>query len=205
MDMNLAMRSGQGVDLPYFIEWRPMLWTPAVNWLLGNKERFKGKRVLDLGCRYGRMSSLFGLLGAHVLGVEIERVSLDRAREEADRWKVSDKVSFTHYDGNPLHIDGHDYDFIFTKSVLVVVPKLDEFLNSLSKKLASGGEIMMAENISGGTALNAVRKLIIHRDWGFKDHFHGVNDHFILAVRNAFTIMERRNYYGLVAAIRATL
>src|SRR5437763_8245269 len=64
--------------LPYFVDWRPRLWVPTVRWLLGDPARFQGKTVLEFGCRSGRMSCLFGLLGAQVLGVELPDVSLEK-------------------------------------------------------------------------------------------------------------------------------
>lgn len=191
-------------NLSYFVEWRPALWAPAVRWLIEDPKRFAGKRVLDLGCRHGRMSCFFGLLGAEVTGVELECVSLEKAWEEADRWHVRDRVQFINYDGNPLNIPGPDYDFVFTKSVLVVVPELDKFLAALSNKLNSGGELIMAENLAGGPLLNLLRRAIIHRHWhGFEDQFHGVDANFLATVGRTFDIVALRAYYGLVASIRA--
>jgi len=191
-------------NMPYFVEWRPALWTPAVRWLIDDPKRFAGKSVLDLGCRYGRMSCFFGLLGATVTGVELEGVSLEKAWAEADRWHLGHRVQFLNYDGNPLNIPGDGYDFIFTKSVLVVVPELDTFLVALSHKLNSGGELMMAENLAGGAFLNFLRRVIIHRRWrDLEDNFHGIDAAFLDTVGQVFDISAFRTYYGLVGTIRA--
>jgi SAM-dependent methyltransferase len=190
--------------LSYFVEWRPALWTPAVRWLIGAPERFRGKRVLDLGCRYGRMSCLFGLLGADVTGVELEDVSLERARQEAIHWNVAHRVQFVQYNGDPLNIPGFDYDFVFTKSVLVIVPQLSQFLVALADRLKPGGELMMAENFAGSRELAWLRRVLIHRLWsGFDDQFHGVDSDFLATVAQTFDIVAWKCYFGLVASISA--
>ncbi len=138
-------------------------------------------------------------------GIDLERVSLDRARDEARRWELADRVQFLNYDGNPMHIPGLEYDFIFTKSVLVVVPELEVegFLAALSRKLAFGGELMAAENLAGGRLLRLVRRFVIHRRWrGVEDAFHGVDKGFLSSMSKAFEITGFKSYYGLVAAIR---
>ena len=191
-------------NLPYFIEWRSMLWTPAVRWILGDPGRFDGKRVLELGCRHGRMSCLFGLMGAEVLGVELNGVSLDVAWQEVDHWDLRNRVSFLHYDGNPSNIKEEGFDYVFSKSVLVVVPDIDRFLTSLLPKLSEGSELMLVENLDGGKFYYFIRRYLIHRQWkDFKDRFHGVDKDFIAQVSGLFSVPEIRNYYGIVAAIRA--
>ncbi len=198
-DINLSYPT-----LSYFVEWRPLLWTPAVKWLIGDPKRFIGKRVLDLGCRSGRMSCLFGLLGASVTGLELNQVSLHEAWEEAKRWNLIGQVHFEHYDGNPSHIPGDNYDFIFTKSVLVVIDDLGTFLPGLALKLSRDGELLAAENLTGGRFLKFVRRYFIHRRWrGFESRFHGVDLKFLTILNEVFKIVELKRYYGLVIAIRA--
>jgi hypothetical protein len=40
--------------LRYCVGWRPYLWLRPLEYALGDPARFAGKRVLDLGCRFGR-------------------------------------------------------------------------------------------------------------------------------------------------------
>ena len=182
-----------------------MLWTPAVRWLIGDTRRFVGKRVLDLGCGHGRMSCLFGLLGATVQGVDLEPTNVAKAREEANRWNLGDRVQFAKCDSEPLHLPGSGYDFVFTKSVLVVVPVVDTFMAGLSQKLKPGAELMLAENLSGSGFLKMLRFGVLHRrDRGFeRSSFHGVDQSFLIALGRRFDVVEYKKYYGLVAAIRA--
>lgn len=197
------------LDLSYFVGWHSLLWTPPVRWLLGSPERFNGKHVLEIGCGSGRMASLFGLFGASVLGVEPEGHTFQDAQNEAVKWGVTDKVRFTNYDGNPLNIPGNQFDFIFTKSVLVVIPDLRKYMNLLSRKVRNDGEIMLAENMQNGMVLRRIRRralrLYRYHRWGSDpyDKFSGVNQDFLDKVGETFQIIEYKKYYGFVAAIRA--
>ncbi len=196
--------AGAELDLSYFVEWRGRLWAPAVEYLLQDPTRFVGKKVMELGCRHGRMSCLFGLLGASVVGVELSDVSLENARDEARRWNLEERVSFTSYDGDPANLPAGDFDYVFTKSVLVVVSDLEAFLSTLATKMKSGGELMVAENLTGGRALRLARRLVTYtRHSDLKDRFEGVDDRFVTRMNGAFNVVGMQTYYGSVAAIRA--
>jgi len=194
----------EATKLSYFVDWRQSLWTPAVEYLVGDPERFRGKTVLELGCRTGRMSCLFGLLGATVLGVDLPGVELQSARDEAERWKVSARVSFVTYDGTVDNIPGRDFDYIFTKSVLVMIPELETFLRGLAAKLGDGGELLAAENVAGGSLLRLGRQIWTYRRYrGLEHRFNGVDPEFLSIVRRVFGSVDVKQFYGTVAAIRA--
>jgi 2-polyprenyl-3-methyl-5-hydroxy-6-metoxy-1,4-benzoquinol methylase len=136
--------------LPYFVDWRPRLWTPAVRWLLGDPARFRGKKVLELGSRTGRMSCLFVSLGAEVLGVDLPRVCLDSARRETAALGVSDRVHFVNYSDDPTSIPDGDFVFVFSKSVFVLVADVKQLRTALSAKMKPSAELFLAENLAGG-------------------------------------------------------
>jgi SAM-dependent methyltransferase len=191
-------------QLPYFVDWRPLLWGPAVRWLLGDPGRFRGKKVLDLGTRTGRMACLFGLLGARALGVDLPAVPLDGARSEAERWGVSDRVRFLSYSGDSAALPEGDFDFVFTKSVLVMIPAMGLFLAGLAPVLRRDGELLAAENLAGGALLNFLRRAFIHRRRSrFFDRVHGVDAAFRAALGQSFEVVAEKRYWGIVSAIRA--
>jgi SAM-dependent methyltransferase len=190
-------------QLSYFVDWRPRLWGPAVRWLLGDPARFRGKRILEPGCRDGRMSCLFGLLGAEVLGVDLPGVPLDGARREAERWGVSGRVRFLTYGGDPDTLPEGAFDFVFTKSVFVQVPYREAFLTGLAARLNEGGELLAAENVAGGPVLNFLRRAVLHRGREFVKRAHGVDPAFLDAVGRAFDQVEHRRFFWLVTALRA--
>jgi hypothetical protein len=142
------------------------------------------------------MSCLFGLLGATVVGVDLPHVSLNEAWSEVDRWNLQGRVSFHTYDGSPGHIPGGDYDYIFTKSVLVVIPELEDFLAGLAVKMTPNGELLAVENMVGGRLLSLIR-------WWRGYMLSGVDNDFLCMVNRVLTVTELKTYYGSVAAVRA--
>lgn len=199
----------QPIDLAYFVEWHAWLWKPAVRVVLGDPKRFVDKRVLELGHGRGRMSCLFGLLGANVTGVELHNGNLHLAQSEVERWQLQDKISFKCYDGNPMNLNETGFDFVFSKSVLVVIPNLTEFLGQLKVIMNPGGELLAIENMQRGTWLRQFRtrlfRLVRQRRWGQPPYrgFRGVNAFFLSSIREQFKIVKYQQSYGLVAAIQA--
>jgi SAM-dependent methyltransferase len=191
--------------LPYFVDWRPRLWVPTVRWLLGDPARFQGKTVLELGCRSGRMSCLFGLLGAEVLGVDLPSVSLEPARQEAVLAGVTDRVRFRNYSGDPATLPEANFDFVFTKSVLVMISPLQPFIAAVALKLKPDGQLLAAENLAGGWLVQFLRRVNMHPCRGklFRDRFHAVDAAFLATLTESFTIIEQRTSSWLVAGIRA--
>jgi SAM-dependent methyltransferase len=190
--------------LPYFVEWRPCLWVPAVRWLIGDPARFKDKKVLEVGCRSGRMSCLFGMLGAQVLGVDLPGVSLEPARQEAALAGVSNRVRFLNHGADMGTLLDDEFDFVFTKSALVMIPELAEFLAAIAPMMRADGELLAAENLAGGRLLQFVRRVIAdRRRAGFLNRFHGVNATFLATLGRMFEVVGQRRFYGLVTALRA--
>lgn len=204
-----AYHNQQPLDLDYFVEWHTWLWRPAVQAVLGDPYRFVGKRVLELGCARGRMSCLFALLGANVTGVELFGKSLETPAREVQKWQLEDKITLQHYDGNPDHLPEGPYDFVFCKSVLVIVPDLPCFLTRLTHKMSPQGELLAVENMQRGTWLRAIRirfnRFINTGKWGKNPYsrFQGVTPDFLNTLQQLFNITHYQESYKLVAAIQA--
>ena len=207
--VNIALLPELGCDnpldrLPYFVDWRPRLWTPPVRWLVGDPLRFRGKKVLEIGCRSGRMSSFFGLLGANVLGVDLPNVCLDSARREAACAGVSERVRFLNYKGDPATIPESDFDFVFAKSTLVMIADIEPIIKPLAAKLKPTGELLLAENVAGGRWMKMIRRLVHwRRGKELLDRIHGVDAAFLATLEASFEITGKQSYFGLVAALRA--
>jgi 2-polyprenyl-3-methyl-5-hydroxy-6-metoxy-1,4-benzoquinol methylase len=122
-----------------------------------------GKEVLEIGFRKGKMSVLFALLGATVTGVDIKEQYVAQAQAEAQKFGVSDRAKFLSYDGNLDIFPDCGFDIIFTKSVLIDVPRLENFLWEMRQKLRDGGQIVFIENAKGNFILHTIRK--VHHGW----------------------------------------
>ncbi len=151
----------------YFMEWGGASWNSLARHGLEHclgLDSIAGQDVLEIGCRHGRMSSLFALLGARVTGVDMNEAALQQARDEARRWDVQDLTEFKPCSATLDEIPESSVDIIFCKSVLVVVPDLSEYMDTLRRKLRAGGRVLFLENAAGLPGMSLIRR-VRHRRW----------------------------------------
>jgi SAM-dependent methyltransferase len=145
--------------LSYFTEWGSWPWERllalAFDQFLGHD--LTHQKVLDLGCRHGRMTCLFALLGAEAVGLDLTLSPL--ALAEARAWGVNDHTTFLTYDGDLDILPNAMFDIIFTKSTLVLIHPLREFLEKLSAKLTIGGKVVCVENRLGSCIMSLMRRI----------------------------------------------
>jgi SAM-dependent methyltransferase len=158
-------------------EWGGQSWATLIRRglaFLGGSEGLAGKQVLDIGTRYGSMAFTFAGLGADAAGIDVNPQALAVAAAEAHAWRAAcpqgsatrSDVRFVLYDGNLDVFADESFDVIFTKSVLVVVPDLPIFLQTMARKLKPDGRLVLIENGHGGPLLHSLRTLR-HRYWNY--------------------------------------
>ncbi len=156
------------LDIDEFLEWRPWLWRKAFLHAIGGipgLQALSGKRVLEVGCRYGKMSCLFGLFGATVIGVDIDKNAVERAKEEVQKRHLEDCVQILHTNGDVRTIGEAPFDIVFTKSVLYYCKALDERLSQFYAVLRPGGRGIFVENFIGSELEKHLRYQLLHRRW----------------------------------------
>ncbi len=164
-----ALKTAPLAHLDYFTEWGGRAWERLVRigmveYLGGN---FEGKRVLEIGSRYGKMSCLFGLLGARVTGVDIHSEHVDVARAEAEYLGVESNVAFLKYGGQLSELRPRTFDIVFLKSVMFLFDDLRTFCVELHGLLAEDGRVVFVENGLGGPLLQLARKFRHHGGWDY--------------------------------------
>ncbi len=89
-------------NLGYFMEWGGRGWENLFAFAIEQflRSSLNGKQILDVGSRYGKISSFFALLGGTVTGIDINLASISIANDEAAKWNVQEKTRFIYYDGN---------------------------------------------------------------------------------------------------------
>ncbi len=151
------------------VAWGGRPWKTHVESALRELEAqrpIRGSRVLDIGTRHGEMAMLFAMLGAKVTGIDINQEPLEGARRTAESLGLTSQVEFLKYDGDLDIFPDESFDVVFTKSVLVLVPHMQQFLQQISAKLRPGGQIVFIENGKGNWLLHALRWLR-HRRWNY--------------------------------------
>jgi len=191
--------------LDYCLEWRPWLWRQAAINLLSPFEQFRGKRVLEVGARFGKMSCLLASAGAIVTGMDVAADAIEKAKLEAARWGVDERVTFAAYDGDGRNLPPGPFDIIFSKSVLVLIRKdrLPDLLLQLRSRLAPGGAGLFLEN-ANNWFLDLLRKHVVHRREKKWDLVHwGFYPENLSIVERAFGPLSVRRFNSIVWAIRS--
>jgi len=103
-----------------------------------------GKRILDVGCGYGRFVPGFAELGFdEIWGIDISAEMIDRGR----RWCPIPQARFVHGNGHDLNgIDSTYFDYCFSYNVFQHIPEenvLWNYLSEVRRVLRSGGAFQL--------------------------------------------------------------
>lgn len=105
--------------------------------------RWRGRRVLELGCGIGTDTVNFARAGAHVTAVDLSQESLDLAAQRVDTLGLAERVRFFQANGEELSgtVPLEPYDLIYSFGVIHHTPHPDRVIAELRRYLAPGGEM----------------------------------------------------------------
>jgi len=103
-------------------------------------ERWRGKRVLEVGCGIGTDSINFARAGAELTAVELSGESLAIARQRAEVMGVADRISFLQANAEELSsvVDDGPYDLIYSFGVIHHTPHPERALAQMRALAAPG-------------------------------------------------------------------
>jgi len=101
-------------------------------------ERFRGKRVLEVGCGMGTMAMNWALHGAIVQPVDLNPVAVTQTTNRMRLNKLP--VQAAQADGNRLPFADATFDYVYSWGVLHHSPRLDLSIEQLLRVLKPGGE-----------------------------------------------------------------
>ncbi len=120
----------------------PYVSYPAILDSIGDIE---GKKVLDLGCGSGALTSLIAEKGADVTGVDVSEEWIERCRAEYDM----PNLRFIVADGSNLaDFKDSSFDFVVMNMVLLNVAsseKVKSIFSEVARVLKSGGELIFSD------------------------------------------------------------
>jgi SAM-dependent methyltransferase len=140
----------------------------------------EGREVLDLGCGIGGASVvLAGELGAaHVLGIDVEAVSLEQAARLIDDVGLADSVSVRHVEPGPLPLSDAAFDVVFTKDVFCHVPDKPALLAEAYRVLRPGGVFACGDWIKGDVGPDGPDHPAAFAEWNARLARSGLVFHF---------------------------
>lgn len=108
-------------------------------------ERWRGKRVLEVGCGIGTDSINFARAGAELTAVDLSGESLRVAAQRADVMGVADRIEFVQANAEELTsvVSGRDYDLVYSFGVIHHTPHPERALAEMRGLTKPGGMLKL--------------------------------------------------------------
>jgi 2-polyprenyl-3-methyl-5-hydroxy-6-metoxy-1,4-benzoquinol methylase len=101
-------------------------------------EKYRGKKVLEIGCGMGYMSSLWARRGASVTAVDLNATSIQQTKRRFELLGIKGEI--LKEDANHLPFADETFDYVYSWGVLHHSPNLGRSVSELARVLKSGGE-----------------------------------------------------------------
>ena len=98
-------------------------------------ERWRGKKVLEIGCGIGTDTISFARQGAHVTAVDLSEKSIEVARRRAEVFGLQDRIRFFHGNAEELStfVPVEPFDLVYSFGVIHHTPHPGAVLDELRK------------------------------------------------------------------------
>lgn len=108
-------------------------------------DRWRGRRVLEVGCGIGTDSINFARAGAHLTAVDLSGESLRIAVRRANVMGVADRIRFVEADAEELGttLDGAQFDLVYAFGVVHHTPSPARALAEMRRLVAPGGTLKL--------------------------------------------------------------
>ena len=113
--------------------------TPAAAQLVRYAEIASGQRVLDVGCGTGTIAITAASTGAHLTGLDLSPVLLERARQNAKTAAVA--IEFHEGDAEALPFKDGEFDVVVSQFGHMFAPRPDVAIAQMLRVLRPGGRI----------------------------------------------------------------
>lgn len=117
-------------------------------------ERWRGKKVLEVGCGIGTDTINFARHGAEVTAVDLSEKSLGIAQRRAEVFGLEDRIRFFQANAERLSdtVPIESYDLVYSFGVIHHTPHPDTVLTEIRKYLKLGGTV----------------KIMVYHRWSWK-------------------------------------
>ena len=106
-------------------------------------ERWNGKKVLEIGCGIGTAMINFARSGAQVTAVDLSDESLKLAKQRAEVYDLSDRISFYHGNAEELGqwLPAETYDLVYSFGVIHHTPHPENVIDQIRSYVKPGSTI----------------------------------------------------------------
>ena len=105
--------------------------------------RWKGKRVLEIGCGIGTDTVNFARAGAEVVACDLSAESIKIARQRAEVFGLSELITFVNTNAEQREEVPADrpFDLVYSFGVIHHTPKPELVLESARRRMSAGGKL----------------------------------------------------------------
>ena len=103
-------------------------------------DRWRGKRVLEVGCGIGTAAVNFARGGAEYTGVELSKASLDLTRQRFDVYGVKGNLMVCNAERLSEHVERNHYDMVYSFGVIHHSPHQRAIVEEIRKVIRPDGE-----------------------------------------------------------------
>lgn len=112
------------------------------NYTFPEFERWRGKRVLEVGCGIGTDAVNFARAGADYTGVDLSEASVKLCKQRFDVFGLKGEIFTANAEELDTVFDSHNkFDLIYSFGVIHHAPRPDRVVANFPNLLADGGEI----------------------------------------------------------------
>lgn len=172
--------------------WREDFYAPIFRHVLPKMGDLKGKRILELGCGPGGTAVIFAQKGAQVLAVDLSQDEVEKTIQIAREYGVSDRVRAVVMNAENLACQSEAFDFVFSKSVLVLTDQ--EIVAAESARvLKRDGKAIFLENLKYHPFVYLYRKLFLP----YSANVRYISQRDIERIGRHFSFLDHREFHLL--------
>ena len=132
---------GSSEYFEYYNELREQNESIEFSYRLHEYEKFKGKKVLDVGCGNGYVLSKFAQEGAEVFGVDITEAAIDLCEKRFSYLNLTGQFKVANAESLPF--EEHSFDCVTSMGVLHHTPNTTLAVAEIHRVLKPGGRFII--------------------------------------------------------------
>ena len=108
-------------------------------------DRWKGKKVLEVGCGIGTDTINFARAGARITACDVSEQSLAVARQRANAFGLSDRIRFVEANAEELtkYLPAEKFDLVYSFGVIHHTPRPERAIQQIREYLSASSEFRM--------------------------------------------------------------
>jgi ubiquinone/menaquinone biosynthesis C-methylase UbiE len=172
--------------------WWEDFYAPIFRYVLPKMGDLKGKKILELGCGPGGTAVIFAQKGAQVLAVDLSQDEVKKTIQIAQDYGVSDRVKAVVMNAENLACQSDTFDFVFSKSVLVLTDQ-EAVAAESARVLKQDGKAIFIENLRYHPLVYIYRKLFLP----YSANVRYISQRDIDRIGRYFSFLDHREFHLL--------